>query len=121
MRGCGRNGVVAMLVLYALTTSACVTNAVPASDVKRSTMPQTEPSDRVRGEYIITLKSHGANGEQRVRDAFSEFGVMGLTSIGERRYLLRLERDPGREAIEDKAGHVPPIESVQPNFRYRLQ
>jgi len=110
----------AALVLYALAASACSTNAAPAAGVKRPVVPQTEQPDRMRGEYIITVKPGTKDNEQRVRDAYSEFGVMGLTSIGERRYLLRLERDPGPEAIQQKAGQVPSIESTQPNFRYRL-
>lgn len=117
----GQIGVVTVLLLSALTTSACSTNAGPTSDIKRSPVPQIEQPDRMRGEYIVTLKPDAENGEQRVRDAFSEFGITGLTSIGERRYLLTVERDPGPEAIKQKAGRVPPIESTQPNFRYRLQ
>lgn len=84
-------------------------------------MPRMDQSDRMRGEYIITVKPDAENNEQRIRDAYSEFGITGLTLIGERRYLLRLERDPGPEAIRQKAGQTPPIESTQPNFRYRLQ
>lgn len=61
------------------------------------------------------------NGAPQIRGAYSDFGVIGLTSIGERRYLLTVERDPGPEVIKQKARRVLPIESIQPNFRYRLQ
>lgn len=111
----------AALFLYTLAASACSTNAVPAAGVERPAVPQMEQPDRMHGEYIITVKPDAKNGAQRVREAYSEFGVVGLTSIGERRYLLRIERDPGPEAIQQKAGQVPSIESTQPNFRYRLQ
>lgn len=109
------------LVLHALAISACSTSAVPASDVKHPAIPRMEQPDRMHGEYIITVKPGAKDSEQRVRDAYSEFGVVALTSIGERRYLLRIERDPGPEAIRQKATPVTLIESTQPNFRYQLQ
>lgn len=113
-----QNCVAAVLILGALATSACSTNA--ASDIERRALPAEQP-DRVAGEYIVTLKAGIAEGDRAVREAYSEYGVVRVTAIGSRRYLVKLERDPEPAAVNRKMEQAPAIEAVQPNFRYRLQ
>lgn len=84
-------------------------------------MPGGERSDRTRGEYIVKLKIGVQGGDVSIRNAYSDFGVLRLTLIGDRQYLLKLEEDPGLAAIKQKADSTSVIESVQPNFSYRTQ
>ncbi len=117
----GRGRIIAVLMLGVLAVSACGMTTQPEPAPERRTMPRAEQPDRVLGEYIVTLKAGAKGGDLNVRNLYSEFGMVRVTPIGDRRYLLKLERDPGFPAIKQKAEHAPVIESVQPNFIYRTQ
>ncbi len=78
--------------------------------------PRTITPDRVPGEYLVRV---GENGRQGIEQAFSAFGVEIVRRITADTYLVRLERDPGPEAVTAAAATVPAIHAVQPNYRYR--
>lgn len=80
-----------------------------------------QQADRVPGEYIVTITAGADNPTEALRNAYSEFGIIRLTPIGSDRYVLKLERDPGPAAIEQKARDLPAVKSVQPNLIYRAQ
>lgn len=119
LRGWGRTIIV--LALGAVTISACTMSSPPEPAPRHRTILRAEQPDRVPGEYIVTLKAGAKDRHQDVRKAYSDFGVIHVLPIGENRYVLKLERDPGLSEIKRKAENSPAIESVQPNFIYRTQ
>jgi hypothetical protein len=118
-RGRGRTIVVPALVVAAF--SACTMNPAPEPAPKQRTIARAAQPDRVPGEYIVTLKAGSQDLRQDVSNAYSDFGVIHVMPIGNDRYVLKLERDPGPSVIEQRANRVPGVESVQPNFIYRTQ
>ncbi|MCR4301405.1 MAG: hypothetical protein NUV51_07320, partial [Sulfuricaulis sp.] len=119
LREWGRTIIV--LALGAGAISACTMSPPPEPAPRHRSMPRAEQPDRVPGEYIVTFKAGAKDRQQDVRKAYSDFGVIDVKPIGNNRYVLKLERDPGFSVIKQKAEHTPAIESIQPNFIYRIQ
>jgi hypothetical protein len=117
----GRGRAIAVLALAAGAISACTMYSPPEPAPRLRSMPRAEQADRVPGEYIVTLKAGAKDRHQDVRNVYSEFSVIHVKPVGNNRYVLKLERDPGLSVIKQKAEHAPAIESVQPNFIYRTQ
>jgi len=72
--------------------------------------------ERVAGEYLVHVDGDAA---AAVTAAFGAFGVVAVRRVSGRVHLVRLERDPGPEAVAAAAAGVPAIGAVQPNYRYR--
>lgn len=115
----GRGRTIIVLALAAAAISACTTSSPPAPASSHRTVPRAEQPDRVPGEYIVTLKAGAKDRHQDIRNAYTNFGVIHVKPIGNNRYVLKLERDPGLSVIKLRAEQTSAIESVQPNFIYR--
>lgn len=76
-----------------------------------------KPSDRVPGEYIVTLRIDDSKGI--VRELYVAYGVLKVTDIGRGRYLLKIQNDPGFAVMKTIVKNSPAIISIQPNFVYR--
>lgn len=112
---------ISVAALLALTTTvACsqaatptvATATAPTMDKKGSAMlNQTVP-----GSYIVKASGDGATAIRRV---FAQYGVVLVSPLGNEQYELRLERDPGLDALKSlAAGSGGAVTAVQPNFVY---
>ena len=73
----------------------------------------------VPGEYIVRVLPPA--GAAALRATYGPLGITKLVELGGGQYLIRLERDPGIEALR-KASHASAhIAAVEPNFVYRYQ
>lgn len=117
----GRGRAIVVLALSVVVIGACTINSPPEPTPRLRPMPRVDKPDRVPGEYIVTLKAGAKDHHQDVRNVYADFGIIHMKPIGNNRYVLKLERDPGLSVIKQKAEHAPAIESVQPNFIYRTQ
>jgi hypothetical protein len=80
--------------------------------------PITGTQDRAPGEYLVTVQKGGD--QALIRKLFASFSVKDVRSLGEGQFLLKIEKDPGPEAVKKKGEESDRIRSVQPNFVYRL-
>lgn len=117
----GRKRAIVLPVLVAGAIAACTMSpsAETANEAMRQSPSATEKRDRLPGEYVVTVEDNGKEAGAAVRAAYSDFGVTRLAPIGNGRYLLTLERDPGVAEMQRRAQPIPLIKSVQPNFIYR--
>lgn len=74
-------------------------------------------SDRVPGEYLITVQNGGD--ESLIRREFADRSVRSVRQIRDDLFLVNIERDPGPEAMRQMAAGCAQIRAVQPNFIYR--
>jgi hypothetical protein len=105
-------GVAFMLVLT-ISTACSQDTARTVARNERPMMNQT-----VSGSYIASAPGAG---ELAVRRVFAEYGIVSVTPLGNDQYELRLNRDPGIEALSisvNNSGGL--IRAIQPNFTYRI-
>ena len=105
-----RSGIVALLALAGL--AACV-----APEPKAATQTLHQDASRQAGEYIFTLRA-GVDSAV-LKELFANFNVQDVRQLGHRRWLVRMEQDPGTSVVQRRASESPAIEAVQPNFRYQ--
>jgi hypothetical protein len=71
----------------------------------------------VPGSYIVKAPGDGAAAIRRV---FAQYGVVLVNPLGNEQFEIRLERDPGLEALKGLvSGSGGAVNAVQPNFVYR--
>ena len=104
----------ALLLGFIISGFACSdgTDVVPTTQYKFDKGVITE--SRIPGEYIVTAEK-GANHET-LNEIFETYVVKSIKYIGRERYLIKLEKDPGPEIIEQDGLRSKLIKSVQPNF-----
>jgi hypothetical protein len=77
-------------------------------------------SDRatVKAEYLVTL-AEGAK-PSLIQSGFNDLGleVVEALELDRPTFRIRLERDPGIEALRQRADSHPGIRSLQPNYRH---
>jgi len=104
------SGVALMLALA--MSAAC--SQMPAPSVagnERLPMNNTVP-----GSYIVNAP---ADGEQVIRRVFTGYGVVLVRPLGHGQYELRLQRDPGLDALKSAAsGSDGAVTEVQPDYVY---
>lgn len=104
---------VSTAILLILTTmGACSQAPTPSMASKEpTTLKQTEP-----GSYIVNASG---DGDETIRRVFAKYGVELVRPLGNKQFELRLQRDPGLDALKsvaaDSGGQVT---AVQPNFVY---
>jgi hypothetical protein len=74
-------------------------------------------SDRVPGEYLVTLR--GPGDEATVRRALAPHVVREVRDLGRGRFLVRLADDPGLDTLRRDALASGEVVDVQPNYIYR--
>jgi hypothetical protein len=109
-------GVAALLVLA--TTTACSQSAQPPvapAQVLINKAPAIS-NQTVPGSYIVTAPGDGATAIRRV---FAQYGVVQVNPLGNNQFELRLQRDPGLDALTGLAtGSNGAVNAIQPNFVY---
>lgn len=75
--------------------------------------------DRVEGAYIVEMTSE-STGEKALYEAFGALGLEAVAALETDRplYAIRVARDPGPQAMSERAERVDAIVRVQPNYRY---
>ena len=109
-----------LILLLPLLIVACGNGKSP--DVQPALRPASPAAteNRVPGEYLIQLRDVSAGGDV-IRQAFRDFGIVQMASLGKGLWQVRLERDPGPEVLERLAAGNAAIVHIQPNYRYRQQ
>ena len=107
------------LALGAAGLPACAAPGEPAARPEAGA-PRTVPGtqSRVPGEYLVTVRPGGD--EALIRQLYAAYSVREVRSLGGDRFLVRLGRDPGPEAVRQAALASDGISDVQPNFVYRV-
>ena len=104
------------------TTVACSQATAPKPSVATTPTVIEKPSvtfdKTVPGSYIV--KAPGGEGAAAIRRVFAQYGVVLVNSIGNEQFEMRLERDPGIEALKGLvSGSGGAVTAVQPNYIYR--
>lgn len=104
------------------TTVACSQATAPKPTVATTPTIIEKPSvtsgKTVPGSYIV--KAPGGDGAAAIRRVFAQYGVVLVNPLGNEQFELRLERDPGLEALKGLvSGSGGAVTAVQPNFVYR--
>ncbi len=109
-----------LILLLPLLIVACGNgNSPDVQPVLRPASPAAT-ENRVPGEYLVQLRDASAD-EGTIRRVFKEFGILQMEPLGKGLWQVRLERDPGPEALERVAAGNAAIVHIQPNYRYRQQ
>ncbi len=58
--------------------------------------------------------------EALIRQLYAPYSVQEVRSLGGDLFLVRLDRDPGPEAVRRKGLESDRVRDVQPNFVYRI-
>ena len=103
------------------TTVACSQATAPKPSVAAAPAivikPPVTSGQTVPGSYIVKAPGDGAAAIRRV---FAQYGVLLVNPLGNEQFEIRLERDPGLEALKGLAsGSGGAVTAVQPNFVYR--
>ena len=79
------------------------------------------PPRRVPGEYIVQLKTNVEDGKAFLSELLSGLPLkeVKLVSANSQFYKLKLDPDPGLDAIKKALSGSPNIISVEPNFLYQ--
>lgn len=111
-------GVAAMPALTAMV--ACSQAATPMMDPAPAVETRGSAmfdQTAVSGSYIV--KAPG-DGNTAIRHVFAQYGVALVRSLGNEQFELRLERDPGLDALKSLVtGSGGAVTAIQPNFVYR--
>ncbi|WP_298220241.1 hypothetical protein [Halothiobacillus sp.] len=82
--------------------------------------PSNQP---VAGEYLLTLKPGVPEDAQTHTNLQRELGglpIVGLSSIGHRLYLLKVNPDPGLATIQSAVANSRMLSAAQPNQHYGI-
>jgi len=112
-----------MAAMLSLTTVVACSRAEKPQPALASGKPAVVYKERgqagqtVPGSYIVKASGDGA---AAIRKYFAQYGVMQVTPFGREQYEMRLERDPGIDALHGLAtGSNGAITAIQPNFVYQ--
>ncbi len=108
----------ACLVLGAGGLTACASPADPAAGHAGTPRTAAGREDRVPGEYLVTVRKGGD--EALIRQLYAPYAVREVKSLGGDLFLVRLDQDPGPDAVRRKGLASDRIRDVQPNFVYRV-
>lgn len=100
-------------ILFSVTMSVACSQvpAVPAVSKQTIMLNQTVP-----GSYIVNAPG---DGESVIRRVFVEYDVLIVRSLGNEQFELRLNRDPGLEALKSTVSKSDgAVTAIQPNFVY---
>lgn len=102
--------------------AALVSFVACSSDMKDESHPPLQPgtntvSDRVAGEYIVTVQP--GSDAALLRQLYAAYGVRELSDLGANHFLVKLNRDPGLDEIRRTGLDSGKVTAVQPNFVYR--
>jgi len=109
-----------LILLLPLLIVACGNGKSP--DVQPTLRPASPPAvdNRVPGEYLVQLRDASAD-DGVIRRALQDFGILQMEPLGKGLWQVRLERDPGPDALERLVAENAAIVHIQPNYRYRQQ
>ena len=89
------------LLLVAGGVMACAHSSKPDASNDQPT-PATTPGnqDRVPGEYLVSVQKGGD--EALIRRVFASYSVRDVRPVSDNLFLLKIDQDPGPEAIKRK-------------------
>lgn len=112
------NGVrLGVALLAAAGGATCVGSSETGVEKKVEAVNARDPH-RVAGEYIVTVRPGGSNAE--VRRVFGQYGIKSVKDLGKGRFLVKVDRDPGPQAMEATSARAGSIHRAQPNYKYRI-
>jgi hypothetical protein len=104
---------VGVAVLFSLTMTEGCSQASTASSIQK---PSAGFNRSASSSYVVKAPGDGV---KTIRRIFAEFGVVLVQPLGNEQYELRLERDPGLDALKSLAASSGgAVAAVQPNFVY---
>jgi hypothetical protein len=102
----------------ALGTGCCShVAASPAQPAAVAQRPAPNASQRVPGEYLVTL-APGADAKA-IEAVYGGLGLKRVQDLGANLFLVAVGEDPGPERMEALRATDARIQAVQPNFVYR--
>ncbi|MDD5057210.1 MAG: hypothetical protein PHQ60_05010 [Sideroxydans sp.] len=108
-------------LLTVTTVVACSQTAKPIPTVA-STRPMVVNKERSQGEQIVPgsyIVNAPGDGAVAIRRVFAKYGVVQVNALGNNQYEMRLERDPGLDALNSLAtGSNGAVTAIQPNIVY---
>jgi hypothetical protein len=107
-------GLVLMLAVSTMACTETTNNQQPDQPVIK--VQPTAKTNRVSGEYLVTLTETG--NPDTLRHVFNPYGLKAIRNISKGRYFVVLEHDPGPEKIAEHVATSTGIKYVQPNFIY---
>ncbi len=95
----------------------------PVTDTRTEGNTMNPSNHPTTGEYLLTLKpgtSEDAQTLSNLRRDLSGLPIVGLSSIGHRLYLLKVDPDPGLAAIQSAVANSRMLSAAQPNQHYDI-
>lgn len=117
-------GIVPLLLLSGCqSVSGVKMVGTPATDTRTEGNTMNPSNHPTTGEYLLTLKPgipEDAQTLTNLRRDLSSLRIAGLSSIGHRLYLLKVDPDPGLAAIQSAVANSRMLSAVQPNQHYGI-
>lgn len=109
------------VLLLTIWMTACSGSPPPAEPTGQPA-PRPAPSEpqqnALRGEYIVQMTREGD--PYKLRSMFYDADPQLVEHLGGDFYLLRLNQDPGEDAVRQRVASDPTILMVQPNLSYGI-
>ena len=105
-----------VLTLGMLGAAACG-YSVKENSAPRAQAGMSTASQRVPGEYIVTMQGEGD--ASLLRELYASHGVVAVKDLGGGRFLIKLKQDPGASEVQRIGLASERVKAVQPNFVYR--
>lgn len=113
-----KNGVRLGVALLAVAGGATCVGSSETAMEKKVDAVESRDAHRAAGEYIVTVRPGGAGAQ--VRRVFGQYGIKSVKDLGKGRFLVKVDRDPGPQAMEAISARAGSIHRVQPNYKYRI-
>jgi hypothetical protein len=94
--------------------SCCGNSSTPPAGRYPSQHNMSDKS-RMPGEYIITVSKEGDS--VRIKEIFPRsYSIQWIKDLGRRRFLIKIEKDPGPETIKLEGSKSDIVKDIQPNY-----
>ena len=103
----------ALIILFVAVLYSCSTVQPQAENASNDMKPQNV----VPGEYIVTLAKDVQI--EDLENQFSAYSLQVVKDLGRKRYLIRLDQDPGLDTLMQHDCFKQSRCKIQYNFKYK--